>query len=264
MQPTRSSSGILTAVLLTACAVSKPSVKEGAYPSGRPHYRIELDAQGRKQGAETWWYENGFKKFAAHNDSGEENGTIAAWYPDGKPWYRGFENHGRAQDTLTYWYPNGRIKMRVLFEAGRQINRWDYDSTGTLITPQSLGAAAAQARRDSLNRLREQGIRQWSRRVRAAVEQFWVLPKALVKKGNHATAKIRVSRNGEILSVLWIEKSPSAAFNRLARKALLKVRRFPEFPASVPDADLEIQYDFVTPGASSSEHGTLKLHGDPP
>ena len=93
-------------------------IREGAYPSGQPYYRIETDASGHEQGRETWWYDNGVKEYEALNDHGSRNGVFIAWYRNGLPWYRGHEDHGVAQDSLIYWRPNGKLKTIAIFKDG--------------------------------------------------------------------------------------------------------------------------------------------------
>ena len=240
-------------------------MNEGAYPSGKPQYRVEFDAEGRKHGKETWWYENGGEMYEAENEHGLRHGPYQAWYQDGKPWYQGMDAHGRAQDTLIYWFPNGALKTFAVFREGIQIARRDFDSTGAAVGPQleTVDEFSRKKSEDSLRtrRLREEGIAQWSRRVRSTVESYWVLPKEMIKNSHRAVAKLKVRRNGEILEVSWVEKSPSNPFNNLAQKALKNIRRLPAFPSTVPDKDLDIQYEFVTPGTESGKK-KLELKGE--
>lgn len=237
---------VIALVLICGCAGHKNIVLEDRFPSGKLVYRIEADPAGRKQGRETWWYDNGTKKYEAINDQGVRNGEFRAWNPDGTLWYRGREEHGVPEDSLIYWYPNGNIQAVALFHKGIQIRYQTFDSTVKTWTD----AAAERNRKDSLlalqDRLRREGIASWGLRVRATVEPHWSLPKDLAKQSLRSVALIRIDRMGNLRGIGWTEKSPSQSFNNLAVKALKKVKRFPPFPPEVPDTTLEIQYEFVT------------------
>jgi hypothetical protein len=244
---------ILCSGLLAGCASNKVPVNEGKYPSGKNQFRVELDKENRKNGRETWWYEDGQKKYEANNDRGVRQGMYQAWYPNGTMWYRGQDAMGKPDGSLIYWHPNGKAKTVAVFKNGKQVSRQDFDSTGVELGSDgmpllSIPATPLPPKADSLARLRSEGIQEWSGRVRTTVESYWVLPKEMLKNNHKATAKIKVARNGKILRVQWLKRSPSVSFNNLTEKALKKVDRFPPFPASVPDADLEIQYEFETPG----------------
>jgi hypothetical protein len=259
---------LIAGIALFGCAGGKTRLQEGQYPGGKPRYRIEIDDQGRKHGRETWWHESGAKKFEAEHEHGRRHGVFQAWYSDAKLWYRGREDQGRTQDSLIYWHANGKLKTVAVFRDGIQLSRVDYDESGnpTRTSNEPLAdALAAKPNEDSLktSRLRQEGIAEWSRRVRATVESYWVLPKELVKGQYRSVAKIRVARDGKMLQVSWPQKSPSAMFNNLALSALKKVKKFPVFPETVPDPDLEIQYEFVTPGMAPKRR-KLELKGSPP
>jgi len=92
---------------------------------------------------------------------------------------------------------------------------------------------------------------------------FWILPKKMLNRPNRAVILLRIGRAGDLRSTVWTEKSPSAAFNQLAAKALERIKRYPVFPPTVPDSVLEIQYEFVTYGKSGPRH-RLFLKGSPP
>ena len=237
---------LLTSAFLFGCAAHKDLVREGRYPSGKLNYHIELDIGGRKQGHETWWYDNGAKKYEAVFDKNQRNGIFQAWYPEGTLWYRGFEDHGVAQDSLIFWYVTGKIQTVALFKDGVQVHYQAFDSATDKPVVDTM---AMKRKQDSLQTLvRKQGIAEWSGRVQAAVEPYWILPKELVKSPYQSVALIRIGRNGDLQKVTWASKSSSSAFNALAVRAINKVKRFPAFPPGIPDATLEIQYEFVTPG----------------
>jgi hypothetical protein len=239
---------VIALTLIFGC--SSRMVREGAYPSGQLNYRIETDASGHEQGRETWWYDNGAKEYEALNDHGARNGVFRAWYHNGLPWYQGREDHGVAQDSIVYWHPNGKLKTIAIFKDGISTFVQEFDTFGVaLVKPPAL-ETARKLYEDSLQAkgLRKQGIDEWALRMRAMVELYWVLPRDLMKRSYRAVASVRIGRGGNLRDFAWVEKSPSAAFNDIASKALKKVKRFPPFPPAVSDADLEIQYEFVTPG----------------
>jgi len=242
---------LIFACLIAGCASNKIIVNEGKYPSGQTHFRVEMDPENRKNGREVWWYEDGKKKYEAENERGIRHGMYQAWYPDGTTWYRGQDAMGKSDGRLIYWHPNGKAKTIAMFRNGIQESRQDFDTAGLEMGaggPPPATPPIPEIKVDSPGVSRTEGIREWSGRVRATVESYWVLPKEMLKKSYGAKAKIKVAKNGKILNVEWVQRSPSASFNNLTEKALKKVERFPPFPLSVPDEDLEIQYEFESPG----------------
>ena len=252
------------AFLFCGCAGHKPPVLEDHFPSGRLSYHIEVDTGGRKQGHEVWWYDNGSRKYEAINEQGVRNGVFQAWNPDGSQWYRGKEEHGVAEDSLIYWYPNGKIQTVAVFHHGVQTGYQSFDSTAKTWTD----TLVERNRKDSLSalkdRLRREGITDWSRHVRTTVESYWSVPKDMAKNSYRSAALIRIDRMGNLRSVGWTEKSPSQPFNNLAVKALKKVKRFPPFPPEVPDATLEIQYEFVTSKKIGWQLKLTRIKNNPP
>ncbi|HAO99662.1 MAG TPA: hypothetical protein DCQ83_06415 [Fibrobacteres bacterium] len=242
------------------CAGSKPVVQEGRYSSGKLHYRIEIDTGGLKHGLETWWYDGVIKRYEATNEHGLRNGEYQAWFSDGKPWYKGRDIHGIAQDSLYYWYPNGNLQTVTVFRDGRQIHFQAYDSV-TAVPLDTVANARAKWKHDSIAAVqRRQGIEEWSGRVRATVESYWSIPKELARKPYRSVATLRIGRIGDLRALSWKEKSSSTVFNTLADRALKKVRRFPPFPPTIPEAELEIQYEFVSQG-KVPKRVRLELHG---
>jgi antitoxin component YwqK of YwqJK toxin-antitoxin module len=192
------------------------------------------------------------------NKEGYREGKFSAWYPDGKPWYEGFEHRGKPESTLTYWHPNGKLKSRALFRDGIQLERQDFDEEGL---PVVRGVPPGQARAPEAvaedveaqgDNLRKTSLRLWATRVRQAVEGYWVLPKEFEKQRPYrSVARIKVARDGKIIGVSWIEKSPSSAFNTLAQLTFKRIKRLPAFPPGIKDASLEVQYEFISLGKTS-------------
>lgn len=239
---------------LAACSSThKARVEKAYYGPKQLKYSIAVDGQGRKEGPETWWYPDGTRKYEAINREGFREGKFTAWYPDGKTWYEGFERLGKPESTLTYWHPNGKIKSRAFFRDGMQLRREDFDEQG-----QPLARAGSAGRSDSIadgnveargSALRQASLRLWATRVRQSVEGYWVLPKQFEKgRPYRAVAKIKVARDGKILGVTWMEKSPSSAFNTLAQNTFRRIKRLPAFPPQIKDAFLEVQYEFISLG----------------
>ena len=240
-------------LILIGCGATK--VEEGFYGKKRPQYSIGVDKQGRKEGKETWWYQNGTKKYEALNHGGFREGKFTAWYPDGHMWYEGYEFHGKPESTLTYWHGNGQVKSTALFRDGIQLERKDFDEEGRPIIrglqaaePTSPDQQVTDTDGESDN-LRKASLRMWAMRVRQTVESFWVLPKQFEKERPYrAVAKIKVARDGKIIGVSWSEKSPSAAFNNLAQQTFKRIKRMPAFPPQIKDATLDVQYEFISLG----------------
>jgi hypothetical protein len=249
-------SSLALAVFFAACSSTSSLVEKDFYPDKRPKYSIAVDKQGHKEGPETWWYPDGTKKYAATNRNGVREGQFHAWYPDGKPWYRGYEFHGKPESTLTYWHPNGKLKSEALFRDGIQLERKDYDEEGRFIAPKPLAGREGFPSPDeeaenagAMERLRKTSLNLWAGRVRQTVEGYWVLPKQFEKERPYrAVAKIKVGKDGRILGVTWVEKSPSSAFNTMAQNTFKRIKRLPAFPPQVKDQTLEIQYEFISLG----------------
>jgi hypothetical protein len=248
---------IAAALILTACGSTRENVEREFYPGPdkTAKYAIGVDKQGRKEGMETWWHPNGNKKYEARNHAGMRDGAFTAWYPDGKVWYQGYEYRGKPESTLTYFYPTGNLKSQALFRDGIQLERKDYDANGRLIgsgtEDQAEGLSPDEAREaaSAAERLRKTSLNLWAVRVRQTVESFWVLPKEFEKQRPYrAVAKIKVGRDGKILGVSWMEKSPSSAFNTLAQQTFKRIKRMPAFPPAIKDQTLEIQYEFISLG----------------
>ncbi len=252
--PSRFLLSLTFALVLIGCGSTK--VEEGFYAPKHPQYAIGVDKQGRKEGKETWWYQNGTRKYEAMNHGGFREGKFTAWYPDGRMWYEGYEFRGKPESTLTYWHANGVIKSQALFRDGIQLERKDFDEEGRPIIRGLQAAAEPSATQDEVadtdresDNLRKTSLRMWALRVRQTVESFWVLPKQFEKERPYrAVAKIKVARDGKIIGVSWSEKSPSAAFNNLAQQTFKRIKRMPAFPPQIKDQTLDVQYEFISLG----------------
>jgi hypothetical protein len=244
---------LCAAFILMDCASTK--VDTGFYSGKRPKYSIDLEKDGRKNGTETWWYPTGMVKYTAINLHGVREGKFTSWYPDGKMWYEGFEYHSKPESTLTYWYPNGNIKSEALFRDGIQLERKDYDEDGMLIAPKPAAARENVSATDDGEaaaagglKLRQLSLQMWASRVRQTVEGYWVIPKKFQDRPYRSVAKIQVDREGRILGITWIEKSPNAAFNTLAQQTFKRIKRLPAFPPQIKDPTLDVQYEFISLG----------------
>lgn len=255
------------ALLLAACASTR--IEEGSYGPSRPKYAIEVDKEGRKQGKETWWHPNGRIKYEAMNRNGIRHGRFTAWDSAGVKWYEGYEYHGKPESTLTYWHPNGRMKSQALYRDGIQLERKDWDESGRFVAPRTLWTGfpkdpespAEGEGENEAGRLRQAALQLWAMRVRQAVEGYWRLPRELAGKPLKAVSRIRVSRDGRILDVTWLSKSPSSSFNALAQGTFRKVKRLPPFPPQIKEESLDIQYEFVSQGKAAPRR-KLEARGD--
>lgn len=257
---------LFPAIILFSCAPRKPLILQGNHPGGAPRYSIEIDSLGRKHGVERWWHENGALKSEAAWRAGVRDGAYRAWYPDGTPWYEGRDSLGIPADTLRYWHPNGRLHTLSVYVAGEPVRLDEYDTAGLPSEEtrvrldeerrRALEATAGYAgkrRADSLAALdaaRARALQAWSGQVRSLVETWWSLPENLRKTPRRATARLRVARDGALLSVQWTSKSGSREFDTRAARALAKVKKLPAVPTEIA-APLELSYAFTTPGVSA-------------
>jgi TonB family protein len=250
------------AALFFACS-RPPSVLNGTYPSGVPKYQIAVDAEGKKHGAEAWWFDNGQARYRASNVHGIRHGEYQAWYPNGNPWYRGRDSMGVHRDTLKSWKPNGRPDVIRLFDRGRVVTIESIDSSGlTQAEKQRNLDAAAERGRDSTQAwaaARRNSLGLWSLRVRASVETYWIPPKRKGSVDHKAVARIRVQGDGRITDVTWLQKSAWPAFNEKAAKALRRMKKFPPLPAEAVPASagmtagtIDVRYEFVSLGKKAA------------
>ncbi len=266
--------GIITLLLISSfwqgCAGSKtnPNLLEGNYPDGTQKFRVEVDAEGKKEGKETWWYPDGTKKYEAVNADGFRSGPFQAWYANGNPWYSGEEKQGRLDGELRYYHMNGQLKSRALFRDGIQLEREDFNPEGerTQASQKILADEIAEAEKKEKaeqERRRNEAMETWTQRVQATVESYWVLPKELKRQGgNRSVVSLQVERSGKLGKVVWLKRSNSSAFNTYADKAIKRVRRLPPIPPELEEETLTIQYEFVTQVKASKNR--LQLRGSPP
>jgi len=85
------------------------------YPDGRPRVTwsagIGDDGHYLLHGNETWYYENGQKKWQADYDAGRRVGTEIYWAVDGaKQWQKDYSDDGTYKWTL--WGPDGKVRAR--------------------------------------------------------------------------------------------------------------------------------------------------------
>jgi antitoxin component YwqK of YwqJK toxin-antitoxin module len=113
-----------------------------------------LYKEGKKQGVETWWYDNGQKKFEGTYMGGKPNGRFTRFYRNGKKSYeRIFKdqklvaaiawkpNGGKCPDTkyvkgngkLCQYHENGKKESEITFRDGKKIaqKKWDEDGNPT-------------------------------------------------------------------------------------------------------------------------------------
>jgi len=113
-----------------------------------------LYKEGKKQGVETWWYDNGQKKFEGTYMGGKPNGRFTRFYRNGKKSYeRIFKdqklvaaiawkpNGGKCPDTkyvkgngkLCQYHENGKKESEITFRDGKKIKqkKWDGDGNPT-------------------------------------------------------------------------------------------------------------------------------------
>ncbi len=246
-----------------ACAFpgSRTPALKGKHAGGSRQYHVEVDDAGRNHGSELWWYENGQLRSEAFWVRGRRNGVYRAWYPDGTPWYRGRDSLGVAVDSARVWYPHGQLQSLAIYEQGRTVFLETWDSAGRTATElarlKAEDAAGRESRRvaDSLEQAqtaRAAALATWIPRVRASVETYWKVPEAMKKTPRRAVARLRVSPQGVLLGVTWIEKSGSPDFDRRAAQALAKIRRFPPPPPELGTEPLTLRYEFATTGSGGA------------
>lgn len=253
----------VVAASLMACAfpARKASVLQGKHAGGSRQYRVEVDGAGRHHGWERWWYENGRIRSEAFWVRGRRDGVYQAWYPDGTPWYRGRDSLGVAVDTVRVWYPHGGLQSLAVYERGQTVFLETWDSAGRTAAEQARWRAQEAARREAgrvadsaaqAQAARAAALADWIPRVRTTVETYWKVSEGMKKTPRRAVARLRVSPEGRLLGVTWIEKSGSPEFDRRAAQALAKIRRFPPPPPELGAEPLTLRYEFATTGSGAA------------
>jgi antitoxin component YwqK of YwqJK toxin-antitoxin module len=109
---------------------------------------------GKKQGMETWWYDNGEKKFEGSYMGGKPNGRFTRFYRNGKKSYErifrdqelvaaiAWEPNGdKCPDTkyvkgngkLCQYHENGKKESEITFRDGKKIAQKKWDVDGNLL-----------------------------------------------------------------------------------------------------------------------------------
>lgn len=87
------------------------------------HYK-----DGKLDGLETAWHENGKKGLEAHHKNGKEDGLWTVWHENGKKRSEGRYKNGKAVGPWTEWDENEKLVKTELFkhgELGNQETAWE-------------------------------------------------------------------------------------------------------------------------------------------
>jgi antitoxin component YwqK of YwqJK toxin-antitoxin module len=91
------------------------------YENGRKKWQVSY-SNGRKVGSETYWLGNGQKKWLwQHNQDGTS--TWTQWWPNGKRKAESTWRNARCEGAATRWDPQGNVISRIEFVDGRPTGR---------------------------------------------------------------------------------------------------------------------------------------------
>lgn len=100
------------------------------YPSGKVGFLFECK-NGKRDGLETAWFENGAKMVERTWKAGLADGPFIAWREDGQVDYRGYNKANLVDGKFEEFYSGGRKKSVFQYEDGklREALRWKPDGT---------------------------------------------------------------------------------------------------------------------------------------
>ncbi|SVB28109.1 uncharacterized protein METZ01_LOCUS180963, partial [marine metagenome] len=86
---------------------------------------------GKKDGKQTGWYENGQKMYEGTYKDGKIDGLNTGWYENGQKKREGTLKDGKEDGNWSYWYENGEKKEEGTWKDGKRNGTWIfYDESG--------------------------------------------------------------------------------------------------------------------------------------
>ena len=121
-------------MLLVACSETGPKEKKTNYPSGNLRESFWVDAEGRRDGAYTAYYEHGIVKESSQYAANKKNGNCRTFFSNGR-----LESSVDYKDNLPvgeafFYYNNNYIRKQESYNAESQlIQSKSYYPNGTLM-----------------------------------------------------------------------------------------------------------------------------------
>ena len=95
--------------------------------------RSFLNNDGKKDGLDTDWYENGQKKSEITYNDGKVDGLWTEWYENGNKKVEGNWKDGNPNGLFTRWYENGNKEREGTYKDGIKISYKYWDEDGNII-----------------------------------------------------------------------------------------------------------------------------------
>lgn len=91
------------------------------FDNGQISSEVFYDGQGRKQGAQTYWYKNGNKKSLDEYKDDEPHGHWDVWYENGQKRLERVVYNGKNQGLYTLWHSNGQIERQMTLKDDKPV-----------------------------------------------------------------------------------------------------------------------------------------------
>ena len=75
---------------------------------------------GKKNGASTWWYQNGRKWIQVTYVNEKRQGIFTTWYENGNKWTEENYLNGKKNGLATMWYENGQKRYEISYTQGKK------------------------------------------------------------------------------------------------------------------------------------------------
>ncbi len=87
----------------------------------------------QKHGMETWWYENGTKRYKKMWDNGKNHGLRRRWDGDGYIEQETMWRSGKKHGVDRRWYGSGEKEEETYFVRGQEFAQIGWDKEGNVI-----------------------------------------------------------------------------------------------------------------------------------
>jgi len=97
------------------------TVEKGNIPMSGDNGKYEMIYKdGKQEGEELYWYENGQLFSKTFYKEGKQDGDELGWYPEGQLYFKIFYNAGNREGEQLAWYENGQLMYKEFYKEGKQ------------------------------------------------------------------------------------------------------------------------------------------------
>ena len=101
------------------------------YENGHMKFK-ETYKDGKKDGLFTQWYENGQMKLKETYKDGEPDGLLTNWYENGQMKSKGTSKDGKIDGLVIFWYENGQKSGEGTFKDGKRVSSKEWNEDGSV------------------------------------------------------------------------------------------------------------------------------------